>query len=112
MKLYGLPHCSTTKNALEVLLNKGYDAVIIDYRANPLSKEELTTLFNKSGQPITAWLNTSGQAYRDQKEAIQGASVESILNKMALEPMLIKRPVLVSDNLVLAGFKKDIYQTL
>jgi arsenate reductase-like glutaredoxin family protein len=31
---------------------------------------------------------------------------------MAEEPMLIKRPLLVSAKLVLAGFKKDKYQTL
>jgi arsenate reductase len=112
MKLYGLPHCSTTKKALDVLLEKGYDAVIIDYREQRLTKEELATYFNQSGQPITAWLNTSGQAYRDQKVKIQGQSDEFILQRMAAEPMLIKRPLLVSDSLVLAGFKKERYETL
>jgi len=112
MKLYGLPHCTTTKNALEVLIDKGYDAQIIDYREHKLTKEELLKYFKQSGQPITAWLNTSGQAYRDQKEKIQGQAESVILQMMAKEPMLIKRPLLVSDTLVLAGFKKDIYQTL
>jgi len=112
MKLYGLPHCSTTKKALDVLLEKGYDALIIDYREHRLTNEELTTYFKQSGQPITAWLNTPGQAYRDQKAKIQGQSEAVILQMMAEEPMLIKRPLLVSETLVLAGFKKDIYQTL
>jgi arsenate reductase len=112
MIIYGLPHCSTTKKAFDVLVEKGYDAVIIDYREQRLTKEELLTYFNQSGQPITAWLNTSGQAYRDQKEKIQGQSDEFILQRMAAEPMLIKRPLLVSDSLVLAGFKKDRYETL
>ena len=112
MKLYGLPHCSTTKKALDVVIEKGYDALIIDYREHRLTKEELTKYFKQSGQPITAWLNTSGQTYRDQKEKIQGQPDEVILQMMAEEPMLIKRPLLVSDKLVLAGFKKDKYQTL
>ena len=112
MKLYGLPHCSTTKKALDVLVEKGYDALIIDYREHRLTKEELSKYFKHSGQPMTAWLNTSGQAYRDQKEKIQGQPDEVILQLMEEEPMLIKRPLLVSKSLVLAGFKKDIYQTL
>lgn len=112
MILYGLPHCSTTKKALDYLVNNGHQAVIVDYREQPLSLEQLHDYFNRSGQPMTAWLNTSGQAYRDHKESLQGQPSEVILQKMATEPMLIKRPLLVSDKLVLAGFKETIYQTL
>jgi arsenate reductase (glutaredoxin) len=112
MKVYGLPHCSTTKKALDYLIQQGHAAIIVDYREQPLSLKQLTQYFKQSGQPITAWLNTSGQAYRDQKESLQGQSSEVILQKMATEPMLIKRPLLVSDHLVLAGFKESIYQTL
>jgi arsenate reductase len=112
MKLYGLPHCSTTKKALDILLSKGYEAVIIDYREHPLTLEELTKYFAQSGQAITAWLNTSGQAYRDQKEHIQGQPAAVILQMMAAEPMLIKRPLLVSSTTVLAGLDKGGYQSL
>lgn len=112
MKIYGLPHCSTTKKALEYLLNKNHSAVIIDYREHPLTLEELTTYFQQSGQPITAWLNTSGQAYRDQKVAIQGQSEAVILQRMAKEPMLIKRPLLVGPNVVHAGFRESVYDAL
>lgn len=112
MILYGLPHCSTTKKARDYLVNKGHSAIIVDYREQPLSLDQLSQYFHQSGQPITAWLNTSGQAYRDQKDSIQGQPADVILRKMATEPMLIKRPLLVSDKLVLAGFKESIYQTL
>ncbi len=112
MKLYGLLHCSTTKKALAHLLSKQHPAVIIDYREHPLTLDELTMYFHQSGQPITAWLNTSGQAYRNQKEAIQGQPEEVILQQMANNPMLIKRPLLVGPNVVYAGYRESIYDAL
>ncbi len=112
MIIYGLPHCTTTKQAFDVLIKQGHQAQLIDYREHPLTLNELTTYFQRSGQPVTAWLNTSGQAYRDQKELIQGQPNDVILKLMASQPMLIKRPLLVSDSLVVAGFNKTIYDTL
>jgi arsenate reductase len=112
MKIYGLPHCSTTKKALAYLWNKNHPATIIDYRLHPLTLAELTTYFQQSGQPMTAWLNTSGQAYRDQKDTIQGQPDAVILQQMAKEPMLIKRPLLVSPKVVYAGFRESVYDAL
>ena len=94
------------------MLKKNQQVVIIDYREHPLNLDELTMYYKQSGQPITAWLNTSGQAYRNQKDAIQGQSEEVILQLMAKEPMLIKRPLLVGPNVVYAGYRESIYDAL
>jgi arsenate reductase len=112
MIIYGLPHCTTTKQAFDALIKQGHQAQLIDYREHPLTLNELTTYFQRSGQPVTAWLNTSGQAYRDQKELIQGQPNDVILKLMASQPMLIKRPLLVSDNLVVVGFKATMIDKL
>jgi arsenate reductase (glutaredoxin) len=112
MILYGLAHCSTTKKAYDHLVRRGVAVSLVDYRVNPLTKEQLFAYHNQSGQPITAWLNTTGQAYRERKDELAGATVEEILTLMANEPMLLKRPLLVSSAVVQAGYREAFYDAL
>lgn len=112
MMLYGLANCSTTTNAYNHLIARGFEVTLIDYRDNPLTLEQLTTYFAQSNQPIIAWLNTSGQAYRTRKEQLANQLPEVILSVIANEPMILKRPLLVSHHTVQAGYRKEFYDAL
>jgi arsenate reductase len=112
MILYGLAHCSTTQKALRQLQQQGIQATLIDVRAHPWSLNELRALSQRTTQPLRAWLNTSGQAYRTLKATLQDADDEALLQAMVHEPMLIKRPLLVSPTTVMAGYHLTRYQAL
>ena len=112
MIVYGLPQCSTTKKALQQLTELGFNPTLIDYREHPISFDQLQDYIAKSGVAITKWFNTSGQAYRTQKEELQQLSEADVIQHLAVNPMLVKRPIMVSEKVVLVGIPKAGYASL
>jgi arsenate reductase (glutaredoxin) len=109
MKVYGLPHCSTTKKAVALLEAKGYSVSLIDYREHPLGIDELDALLTRSNVPLQQWFNTSGQAYRDQKDELLTLSRSNVIKRFAANPMLLKRPIVVTTDNVWVGIPKGGY---
>jgi arsenate reductase len=57
---------------------------------------------------LRRFFNTSGQLYRslNLKDRIQGMDEEEMLDLLASDGMLVRRPLLVADQFVLVGFKE------
>ena len=70
--------------------------------------DELKDWYEKSGLPLKKFFNTSGMLYREMqlKDKLPAMSDEEKLKLLATDGMLVKRPLIVSDNLVLTGFKE------
>lgn len=106
--------CSTCKKALKWLDEKG-----IVYKERPIkeenpSKEELAEWYKKSGLPLKRFFNTSGKLYKELKlkDKLPGMSEEEQLRLLSTDGMLVRRPLVVSGNIVLAGFKEDEWNVL
>ncbi|EFB76747.1 arsenate reductase family protein [Subdoligranulum variabile] len=101
------PTCSTCQKA-----RKWLDEHDVSYEArhikeeNP-TKEELRSWYTRSGLPLKRFFNTSGLAYKSMglKDKLSGMSEEEQLALLATDGMLVKRPLLVTDDFVLVGFK-------
>jgi len=108
MKMYCYKKCSTCKKATKFLADHEVDVAIIDYTESPLSELELLTYYKRSGQDIGKFFNTSGQVYRtlNLKDKQKNLSLNEKIKLLASEPMLIKRPLLVLDDIVLLGFNE------
>lgn len=74
---------------------------------NP-TREELDQWIERSGLPIQRFFNTSGMIYREQnlKEKVKTASRDELLDILASNGMVVKRPIVVTDNTVLVGFNE------
>ena len=70
--------------------------------------EELKEWHSKSGLPMKKFFNTSGKLYRELelKDKLPTMSDEEMLNLLATDGMLVKRPIAVLENKVLVGFKE------
>ena len=68
----------------------------------------------KSGYPIKRFFNTSGTVYKDLniKEKLSEMSEEEQIKLLATDGMLVKRPILVGENIVLVGFNEDEWKKL
>ena len=68
----------------------------------------MTEWYNKSGLPIKKFFNTSGLLYKslDLKNKLPEMSEDEMLNLLATDGMLVKRPLLIGDDFVLVGFKQ------
>ena len=74
----------------------------------PPSYEELKNWYQKSGLPLKKFFNTSGLLYKEMnlKDKLPGMSEEEMLQLLSTNGMLVKRPLVVADDVILTGFKE------
>ena len=112
MFVFQYPKCSTCKKALRWLDDHdlAYESVhIVD---SPPSAQQLTEWIERSGLPLKRFFNTSGMSYRQGgfKERIPNMSKHEQIQALAADGKLIKRPLLVTEETVLVGFKAAEYE--
>ena len=96
------PKCSTCRKA-----QKWLDEHDVDYDIRDIKTENPD---QASGLPLKKFFNTSGQLYRslELSKKLPGMSDAEQYALLASDGMLVKRPILVTDdNKVLVGFKED-----
>ena len=74
--------------------------------------EELKKWIPLSGLPIKKFFNTSGQLYKELqlKDKLPAMSEEEQIALLASNGKLVKRPLMVADDLVLVGFKVEDWE--
>ncbi|NMH68432.1 arsenate reductase family protein [Bacillus sp. RO3] len=112
LSFYSYPKCGTCRKAKKWLEDQGVALNEIHIIENPPSKEELKSLYEKSGLPLKKFFNTSGKKYRELglKEKVNSASDEELLEILSTDGMLIKRPIAADGNKVTVGFKEETYE--
>ena len=114
MKVLCYPKCGTCKKALKWLDDNG---IKYEYRhiveENP-TKDELKNWYEKSGLPLKKFFNTSGLKYKELnlKYRIPQMTEEEIFDLLSTDGMLVKRPILISGDKVLVGFKEEEWELL
>ena len=108
------PKCSTCKKAKKFLDEnniKYIDRHILEETPNV---EELSKWIKRSNLDINKFFNTSGMKYRELniKEKIKDMSEDEIYELLASDGMLIKRPLFISDTLILKGFKEKEWEQI
>ena len=107
MLFVNYPKCSTCRKA-----KKWLDEQNIEYESrhivedNPTA-DELRKWWEISDLPLKRFFNTSGMKYRELKlkDKLPEMSEDEQLDLLATDGMLVKRPILVDDDVVLVGFK-------
>ena len=107
MLIYCYPTCSTCKKALQWLDGHGVQYTQRNIKVENPTLEELRELYERSGLPLKKFFNTSGLKYKELglKDKLSAMSEEEQLKLLASDGMLVKRPLLVTEEKVLIGFK-------
>ena len=110
MKFYGYNRCSTCRKASAWLQERGWAPEVLDITIHPPSRAELEQALAQLGR--SALLNTSGQRYREMgPAAVKAMDDNSLLDALAADGRLVKRPVLITDaGTVLTGFRAEQWQ--
>ncbi|NDV78355.1 arsenate reductase family protein [Dysgonomonas sp. 511] len=103
------PKCSTCRKAAKWLEENNIEVASRNIATDNPDEKELSVWIEKSGLPIARFFNTSGNIYKENnlKEKVKTASEEELLGILASNGMVVKRPVLVTDDLVLVGFNEE-----
>ena len=103
------PKCSTCGKARAWLEEKNIEFTQRDIKADRPGVEELRTWQKASGLPLRRFFNTGGMQYRalGLKDRLPEMTEEEMLELLASDGMLVKRPILVGENVVLVGFRPE-----
>ena len=114
MQFIEYPKCSTCKKAKKYL-----DENYITYQDRMIkeetpTEEELSKWIKKYDIEIKRLFNTSGLKYKELnlKEKLQTMSDEEKIKLLASDGMLIKRPLVVTNDRIIIGFKEEEYKKL
>lgn len=101
------PKCSTCQKAKKYLDDNKVNYIDRHIKEDRPNKKELDEWIKKSGKDISSFFNTSSIKYRELnlKEVLKELDYDEKLDILASDGMLVKRPILVTDNIVLVGFK-------
>ena len=106
------PTCSTCKKAKAFLDEQSVTYTARHIKEENPSYEELKAWVQKSGLPLKKFFNTSGLLYKSMnlKEKLPAMTEEEQLTLLASDGMLVKRPILVTENTVLTGFREEAWK--
>ena len=102
------PKCSTCQKAKKYLDEQGAVYTLRDIKQDNPTREEIAVWQERSGLDLRKFFNTSGLQYRALalKDRLPSMSRDEMLDLLASDGMLVKRPILVTENAVLVGFKE------
>ena len=108
LKFICYPKCTTCQKARKWLDDNGIKYEFRDIKLDNPTLDELTGWYKKSGLPLKKFFNTSGLLYKslDLKNKLPTMTEDEMLNLLATDGMLVKRPLLIGQDFVLVGFKE------
>lgn len=108
MLLLEYPKCSTCKKAEKWLADNGFAYESRHIKTEAPTYAELKTWYAQSGLPLKRFFNTSGLLYKSLglKDKLPAMREEEQLRLLATDGMLVKRPILITDSLILVGFRE------
>lgn len=114
MELIYYPKCSTCIKALKHLESQNIVFTKRHIVDETPSQEEFMKWILQYGQGIKPFFNTSGQVYRQMslKDKINDLSIEEAALLLSSNGMLVKRPLLISEQNIIIGYQKELYNQL
>ena len=108
------PKCSTCQKAKKWLEENSVEFTERDIVKDNPTEEELKKFYKKSKKELKKFFNTSGILYKemDLKDKLPTMTEEEMLKLLATDGKLVKRPMIVTKDFVLNGFKEEEWKEL
>ncbi|WP_417677081.1 arsenate reductase (glutaredoxin) [Roseibium sp.] len=97
MTIYHNPKCGTSRNTLEMIRKAGVEPTVIEYLKTPPSRDELVSLIERMGLPVRDVLRQKGTPYDELGLGEDKWSDDELIDFMMEHPILINRPIVVSE---------------
>lgn len=93
--IYHNPDCGTSRNTLALIRHFGIDPLVVEYLRHPPPRAELAALLVKAGLSPQEAARKKGTPFADL--GLESVSDAAVLDAMMVHPILINRPLVVSD---------------
>ncbi|PVB61608.1 arsenate reductase (glutaredoxin) [Labrenzia sp. 011] len=95
--IYHNPKCGTSRNTLEMIRKSGVEPEVIEYLKTPPGRDELVSLIARMGIAVRDLLRQKGTPYDELGLDDAKWSDDQLIDFMMEHPILINRPIVVSD---------------
>ena len=108
LTVYAYKGCDTCQKALKWLQNRGVPHEVKAIRETPPTAEEILMAVDAFKGELRPLFNTAGTDYRDLKlkDKLPTMTTREAVDLLTGNGNLVKRPFVIGDGVVLAGFKE------
>lgn len=106
--------CSTCKKAKKYLDSNNIKYIDRQIKENNPKYDEIKKWITKYNISVKKLFNTSGILYRkmELKNKLENMTEDEMVRLLSTDGMLLKRPILVTDNNILIGFKEKEWNSI
>ena len=102
-KIYHNPRCSKSRQTLELLNDKKIETEVIEYLNAPPSSEELEKILAGLKMEPRELMRKGQDEYKKLNLSDESLSREELINAMVANPILIERPIVITDKGIAIG---------
>lgn len=95
--IYHNPNCGTSRNTLALIKHQGIEPSVIEYLDNPPDETTLRDLITKMGITPRQLLRVNVPPYAEHRLDNLSLTDDDLIEAMLADPLLINRPIVVSD---------------
>ncbi len=110
--IYQKPTCTTCRQAVQALKDRGKPYTAINYYERPFTKTQLKTLLKKAGLAPRDALRTKEEIYQELGLGKKQLSDDELLDLMVKHPDLIQRPIVEKGDQAILARPADSIKTL
>ena len=112
VKIYHNPRCGKSRQTLQLLQEQGVELEIVEYLKTPPSAEALDDILQKLGMEPRDLMRKTEAAYKANGFDDETLDRQALINGMINHPILIERPIVVTDDKAAIGRPPEAVLTL
>lgn len=98
--IYHNPKCGTSRNVLAAIREAGHEPEVIEYLKTPPSRETLESLIDRAGEGARGLLRAKEPLAKELGLDAADITDAAIIDAMMAHPILINRPIVVTETAV------------
>lgn len=101
--IYHNPRCSKSRQALQLLQERGHVPQVVEYLKTPPNKEQLKKILDLLNVEPRQLMRTGEKEYKELGLDEPGLSRDELIEAMVRHPILIERPIVLAHDKAAVG---------
>lgn len=110
--IYHNPHCSKSRQTLQLLRDRGIEPKVVEYLKQPPDADQLKRIIELLGTTPRELLRTSETEYRELGLDDAARSDDELIRAMAQHPRLIQRPIVIAGSKARIGRPPELVEDI
>jgi arsenate reductase len=110
--IYHNPNCGTSRNALAAIRAAGHEPRIVEYLKTPPTRAELKDLIARMNSAVRDIVRKKEPLFRELRLDERDVGEDELLDAMIENPILINRPIVVTDKAALLCRPSELVKEL